>query len=380
MKIGILTQPLHTNYGGILQAYALQTYLKKLGCEVWLINRVEKVPGFLSRLFIFAKRIVKKYVLMRKNVHLIYSYEREVEIPRKIMSQNTQLFINRYISPCTDQIHRSSDFKKLLDVSYDAFIVGSDQVWRPCYSPCLFNYFFNFLPLNFRGKRMAYAASFGVDEWELSKFQTKRCGKLLRRFDAVSVREESGVDLCKKKFGVSVVHLLDPTMLLTPCDYLQLLSDKKNQTKKLLVYMLDMTEGKKQLIERVAVKFGLTPFYVNTKTEDASVSLQERIAPPVENWLRGFRDATYVVTDSFHGCVFSILFNVPFIVYGNKDRGIARFDSLLKMFCLRERMILDIKELVEDKLDKPVDWVSVDRILNKQRELSKDFLMRNLHL
>lgn len=372
MKIGILTQPLQYNYGGILQAYALQTYLKRLGHEVWIIDRCGSLnPPFWRIPLGIMKRIILRY-FFRKSV-IVFNHQIRSQL--EIISHDTLDFVNHHIRKSMP-IYTTGKLRKFVSgMQFDTLVVGSDQVWRSSYSPCLSNYFLDFLPEDFKGKRVAYAASFGVDEWEFTRKQTKRYGVLLKRFEAVSVREKSGIDLCKNKFGVDAIHLLDPTMLLTPNDYLELLPDKKEESssKKLLVYILDRTESKQQLIDRLVGLSGLLPFYVNTKTEDWSAPLAERIAPPVEDWLRGFRDADYVVTDSFHGCVFSILFNIPFIVYGNKERGMARFNSLLNMFGLGNRMILDVEELTGIKPEERMDWGKVNRILGEQRELVQRF-------
>ena len=131
-------------------------------------------------------------------------------------------------------------------------------------------------------------------------------------------------------------HVLDPTMLLDVQDYVDLVkrADIPKSKGTLLCYILDETESTTDLISRLASETGLVPFRGNSRVEDWSAPLAERIQPPVEQWLRGFMDAELVVTDSFHACVFSILFHKPFVVVGNKERGLARVKSLLKMFGL----------------------------------------------
>ena len=99
--------------------------------------------------------------------------------------------------------------------------------------------------------------------------------------------------------------------------------------------------------------------------------------PPVEQWLRSFRDSSYVITDSFHACVFSILFHKQFIVIGNQSRGLARFHSLLSLFGLEDRMV--IENLDVSLCDRPIDWDRVDTILKKWREFSKSFLEKALY-
>ena len=252
-----------------------------------------------------------------------------------VISQYTQPFIDKYI-------HRKvvNSPEELQESDFDAIVVGSDQVWRPKYYGKIENAYLGFAK-GWNIKRIAYAASFGTDDWEYTDEQTKECGELLKKFDAISVREASGVTLCKEHFGVEVQHVIDPTMLLYKEDYIRLIEAANTPKAKgtLLNYILDETPGKKELIEQIAKDKSLVPFRVNSRVEDHKALLKERIQPPVEQWLRGFYDAEFVVTDSFHACVFSILFGKPFVVIGNKKRGMARFESLLKMFGLEDRLV-----------------------------------------
>jgi len=339
MKIGILTLPLHTNYGGILQAYALQTVLERMGHEVVVFNPPRRIRLSLWKLpLVFIKRYIKKYILCKKNTRIFAEKYHQSIYP--IISQHTQQFIDKYIH--LYNVNSLNDIKK---DDFDAIVVGSDQVWRPRYFMPMFvtgveDAFLRFTK-NWKMKRVAYAASFGTDDWEYTLKQTKECGELLRMFDAVSVREESAVKLCKDKFEVEAQHVLDPTMLLDKEDYIKLF-ESANTPKSpgtLLNYILDETPEKKEIIENIAKEKNLIPFRVNSKIENPDAPLEERIQPPVEQWLRGFYDAEFVVTDSFHACVFSILFNKPFLVIGNEGRGMARFQSLLKIFGLENRLV-----------------------------------------
>ena len=236
MKIGILTLPLHTNYGGILQAYALQTVLERMGHEVCLIEKKRKpfrLPLWKAPL-VYGKRVLKN---LAGHPYPIF-YEQKVNREEPITRQNTDLFIKRYIKR-----RIVNDFSELKESDFDAIVVGSDQIWRPKY----FNGNIEDAYLKFAEgwniKRIAYAASFGTDEWEYTAAQTKECARLLKQFDAVSVREASGVDLCRKHFGVEARHVLDPTMLLTAEDYIRLFetAGTPKSPGTLLCYILDET-------------------------------------------------------------------------------------------------------------------------------------------
>lgn len=391
MKIGILTLPLYYNYGGMLQAFALQTYLAQCGHEAWLIDRRKKVPGRLCCCLISAKRVVKKYLLSNRRLPVVYSYEREVARPLRIVSQHTRPFFEQHIRPRTPAITREKEMRRLAAEGYDAFIVGSDQVWRPEYSPYLPDYFFEFLPAGFKGRRIAYAASFGVDEWLLPPKPTRRLASLLKRFDAVSVREASAVALCEKHFGKEARQVLDPTLLLTPADYRKLFSgpipgdgsigtcrtaataDEPDNRGRLWVYVLDRTPDKQAAVRQIAARLGMTATYVQN-----AVVKDGQVAEPVGGWLSGLSQAGFVFTDSFHGAVFSILFHKPFLVYANRQRGAARFSSLLEQFSLADRLILDSDDLAHTDYTAPVDWDTVSRKLEIKRGEARAFLAEAL--
>jgi hypothetical protein len=382
-KIGILTLPLDTNYGGILQAYALMEILKRMGHEVWLIKRRQPHVSFLRYCCILGKQVIKKYIL-KKEVSFILRGAKKKE-REKVIRQHTQRFIEEYIQPQTGSYYSYGELKEnIAKYNFDVYIVGSDQVWRPEYARrILYDFFFGFLNENNKEKKISYAASFGTENWEFSKKQTKICKKLLQQFDSVSVREYSGVRLCKEKFDVEALHMLDPTMLLRNSDYIKLIeyTDNKLLDKELLVYVLDNTQDKDVTIKKLEKEYGYKSFRVNTRTEDANkgaVPIQELIAPPVENWLKGFNDAKFVITDSFHACVFSIIFNKPFIVYANKNRGLSRFTSLLSTFNLEKRLIFSSGDLTEQILFNKIDWETINTLLEERREKSIDFLLNAL--
>lgn len=146
---------------------------------------------------------------------------------------------------------------------------------------------------------MAYAASFGVDQWEYSLLQTARCKRLARRLDAVSVREQSGIALCASHLGIKAIETLDPTLLLSPQDYAALCTDvPKVEERFLAAYLLDMDDEKRNIVEHFTSQYQLAVRYVSA---DQNLSLR------VEEWLALFRDAKFVVTDSFHGTVFHLI-------------------------------------------------------------------------
>jgi hypothetical protein len=373
MKIGVLTLPLHNNFGGILQAYALQKALRGLGYKAVLIDRLKYVSAgpWYKKYPIYLKRAILKH-LLRKDI--IVKVDAETNRVPKSIARNTDKFIDKHIKRVL-----TKDFANIAEKDFNAIIVGSDQIWRPKYFfSTIENAYLDFAK-EWSIKRIAYAASFGTDEWEYSDEQTANCAELLKKFNAVSVRESSAVELCKKRLGIKAEHVLDPTMLLDKEQYAKLFAKAKTAKSEgnLFCYILDKNTDKHTIIDAIAKEKELIPFYVNSKYENPNAPLEERIQQPVEKWLRAFHDAEFVITDSFHACVFSIIFNKPFVVYGNKERGFARFESLLKMFGLNERLISSLNEIYTIAAS-PIDWSKVNNIHKKLKEESLLFLKKNL--
>ena len=260
---------------------------------------------------------------------------------------------------------------------FSAIIVGSDQIWRPKYFSEIEHAYLDFTQ-NWNILRISYAASFGTDEWEYNEEQTKQCGKLIKTFNAVSVREKSGIDLCRQHFGTNAEHVLDPTMLLAKEDYIRLF-DTMNLPKSdgnLFCYVLDNSSEKSELIEKVAKERCLRPFYINKDFYNFEIEVNKRIQPPVEAWIRGLYDAELVITDSFHACVFSILFNKPFIAICNADRGLSRFISLFNMFGLGQKEQISNSAIIDCT---ETDWDSLNNTLNEKIRFSLKILKESLN-
>lgn len=369
MRIAVLTLPFRTNYGQILQGYAMQTTLKRLGHEVTLLDDPYYAPNYY---FIYplmcAKRFIKKYIQGESHIEIFTP-------PHERIRMHTQKFIDTHL-----HLKRVYKWNPSLTQQYDAFIVGSDQVWRPQYFKTRFRPDIDIAFLSFTSnvpvKRIAYAASFGTDECEYTPEQLERCSKLAKAFDAISVREDSGVSLCGDFLKANAKHVIDPTLLLERNDYVALIPKGTPQSKgRLLTYILDENEQTQECIKRISVIKGIKPFQVKGKKESPDTPLAENIHPPVEQWLQGFHDAEFIITDSFHACVFSILFHKPFICIGNKDRGMSRFTSLLKIFHLENRLVSSL----EDFTDTPINWNEVDKILASQRAEAMEFLTTALN-
>ena len=166
-------------------------------------------------------------------------------------------------------------------------------------------------------------------------------------------------------------------MLLNSEDYINLFKDNNTPQSDgtLLDYILDRDENKVAIINEIATQTGTKSFRLNSRVEDYSAPLEERVQPAVETWLRGFYDAKFIVTDSFHACVFSILFKKPFVVMANRERGLSRIESLLGYFGLANRFVNNASEIA----DLPeIDYKAVYEKLEAMRTKSMDFLKNAL--
>lgn len=361
MRIGILTLPVHINYGGILQAYALQTVLERLGHKVVILDRQVNYEQPLFRMaMVLPVRLIKKLFGLHKGTVWIEKAKQE---KKQLAQQNTKKFIERHL-----HIYPFYDVANINLKDFDAIVVGSDQIWRARYFRNISNnpadMFLAFAD-KWNIKRFAYAASFGTDQWELDEKETEESLHYAKKFDAISVREDSGVKLCRENLGIASEHVLDPTMLLTRDEYKTLINIECSTKCALVSYILDRDADKANIVDALSKRFG----------KEYSINRQEYPVPSVEFWLEGMVRAERMVTDSFHGTAFSINFNIPFVVLSNQSRGQSRLESILKMFHLENRMVYSLEQALEI-IDTPIDWDMVNNILANQRNKSITFLSK----
>lgn len=375
MKIGILTHPFHYNYGGILQAWALQYILKEMGHEPVKIDWYGPRQSMNAKTFItlslsWFKTLSAKVIGLRRYVALVSPYNHIFRHDQ--VRCIDRRFIKRIGS--TPRIYDREELYKIIAGSdFDAFIVGSDQVWRQVYCNDIEIFFLGFLHASDHRRRIAYAASFGTTEPDIEVVNMASCRELLQRFDSVSVREKSGVDIIRNYFNRhDVSQVLDPTLLLDANVYMQLVDDNVLSKDKSFIsaYILDPTSEKKSILEDLSVSLGLK---VKKTTCNPGNGLD---MPPVAQWIANFAQSDFVITDSFHGCVFAIIFRKTFIAIGNEWRGLDRFLSLLNSFGLKDRLVESHNdyEVHKAELLSPIDYNTVYRKLEVLREYSMKFL------
>lgn len=375
MNVALVIFPFHPSHGCILQTFAIYSKLKEMGHNVTIINRRNQS---ISDIAAFKRGISNLKSWMRGTYRGPVFYSGNA--PKAIM-QNLQPFIDTVFGEDVKTVYSRQETCGLAQSdSFDAYIIGSDQVWRPKYVPDVYHYYLDFVPEVSKARRIAFCPSFGTDKWEYSEEQTERCKLLIGRFNRVAVREDSGVKLCEEMFNRTAVHLLDPTVLLKPEEYSKAVSLNSHEIPDniLSYYYLDNTREKLEILHRISQVLGSKENRINTETENRNAKLRDRIAPSLQTWIGGFAKSRFVVADSFHATMFAILFNTPFITVANKERGLSRFESLLKTFELEERMVTSIDGVTDDLIQATIDWERVNNSLQNERERSMDFIITSL--
>lgn len=376
MKLGIITIPPKYNYGGILQAYAMQEVLKKLGHEPMLI------PSYTNRKVKLWRRVLRfgKLLYLRFVIGQSMDVRWSIEPPKEMVemaTQQTQRFIDQYIV-CTEPVNRKNPNSILDKYEFEGFVVGSDQIWLSKYLPFAF---LDFLPTHSNKKLICYAASNGRNSWTINPKTTKQCRTLAQNFNAISVRELGMVEVSKEVLGVQTTHVLDPTMLLSKDYYLKFCKPSSAKST-LFSYVLDKSAGKMTIEQTISNSLSLE---VVSLMPELNFNVANRrdvdrtLFSSVEDWLSGISNADFVFTDSFHGTVFAIIFNKPFIVCGNKQRGMHRFESLLTQFGLMDRLVYMEGGSVDHILNTHIDYKEVCELLEQHREFSISFINNSLN-
>jgi len=358
-KIGILNYYYsNENYGAVLQAYAIQDYLINLGYNVQILN-FRNFPRRPDRAIVTA---IKSFII----------------------SNPFERFRKKWIKLSTPNYFWYSQLNNAF-LDFDTFIVGSDQVWRASFGNSVAHfphtaYYLSFVPEN--KKRIAYGVSFGLDHWDvgLNIAFTAIAKREIEKFNSISVRESSGITICKDIFGVEATQVLDPTLLVGRSYFDRIIdNDIKDSLGGIIYYKLDTDTDFDASIRFLSneLKIAATNIYyssVKTVLNEKIFSFYE-----VNDWLREIRDAELVVTDSFHCICFCILFEKKFIYYPNKKRGMARLESLLGLIGLTDRIFVSSEEIRNTNIwNQSIDYVKVNNILDTERSISAHFLKKAL--
>lgn len=364
-KIGLLNfHYSNHNYGAVLQAAALSYAVKSLGYEVETID------------FIPEARVQPKTLKNRVGalLRLLGLRGKAPEIKPMENEYIFEEFRTDWLPRSASQFHDFDDLNTI-STAYSVVIVGSDQVWRPAMTQDFaLAYFLSFVPDSCR--RVSYAASFGVDYWQEKNIRTSTAEvvKEIQKFHSVSVREDSGVDICKDLFKVQAQHVLDPTLLVGRPFFEQIIkhSQAESQVLDIVYYKLDADSVFLDQLKQVENQLSYRSEDIYYTNVDGKYFFT-----PVAHWLMKLRDSKLIISDSFHCICFAIIFEKEFIYYPNADRGMSRLESLLRSVGLESRICRDQKllnNLQENYLQKEIDYIDVNRKLEELRQASFAFL------
>lgn len=359
MKVDVITRHAIGNYGSILQAYATQKVFEKLGYECDIIDyqrNEEKGKEICNNL-------LKKSNKWNKNILTRQAY-RILQFPNFIIQYNNFKKYRAEILKQTREYNTIDDLRENLPDA-DIFCTGSDQVWgeigNVAYDEA---YFLKFVPSD--KKCIAYSASFGKknnDEEMLSKLP-----ELLKNYSKIMVREDSAVEIIKSKNIDNVEQVIDPVMLLEKSEWESFA--KKDVVKKgeyILVYQLHDNKEFERYAKQFSKKKKMKLIRISPSLSNVLKCGKTVLMPTPQQFLSYFMNAKYVLTDSFHGTVFSMIFNKNFVDILPK-RGVTRMESVLRKFNLEHRLVRDNNDF--SVADKPINYEMVNDILSGERENS----------
>lgn len=365
--VGIITYNSISNYGALFQAHALQMILEKKGYTTEFIDywpsyrltriiqpplmHIKKGEGVILNL------LMTFYRLYADIINIDHNYRK----PKLFLSYHNDYLHNSKI--------RYNTYDELVTTcpSYDIYITGSDQLWRPReiigLDPAYFLAF-----VNKQNCRISYAVSMGSDK--LSDKYTEHFKSLIKNVDVISVREKAAIPFVHNMSGKDVVSVLDPTLLVDITEWNLIAKEpKKHICNFLLVYNLSGDSGLGQIAKKVADKLNLHIIHINRLPYGMRFPRQNAVRP--EEWLWYFSNASFIITDSFHGTVFSILNNKPFYTIQPAPRNMRALD-LLTPLGLSQRLYSSWKDV---EIDAPeINYSSVMNKLDQMRKASYSYL------
>ncbi len=366
--VGIITLHRVVNYGSVLQTYALQEKVKELG---YIPEVIDYYPERLTKLGML-KRIKNKGEKYKKSI-IIRNLARIVIIPSYLKRFNMFFgFLKKYIK-MTNKIYKDEESINNEAFNYDIYCTGSDQVWNSGWNEKIDHpYFLTFAPDDKR--KIAYAASFGKKELYPNEIEETK--KMLSRYDEISVREKTGVDIVNSLGIKNVKNVVDPTLLLSGDEWRKISSQKYNGKNYILVYNLNRNKKIDNYAEELSKKTGLKIIYLSYQLHEFYKKGKMACNPKVEDFISLIDNASYVISDSFHATAFSLNLNKQFIiVYPGKYS--TRLQSILELLNLENRVANDEKDL--SIINNKIDYEIVNKKMELMRKESMDWLKQALN-
>ena len=313
--------------------------------------------------------------------------ERPLEAPEKIHHDLKTLIYKKWPFVSTAPQYATKEEMKRLNSVCDSFVVGSDVLFRHS----LYNLMGKISTLdwvNNTNRKIAYAASYGYDYIVGDPRDTAEMSYFMKKFDAFGTREKSGVKLFGENFGVDATWVLDPVFLCNTKHYDALIrnSEKEDNHGYICSYLLDPTADKRDMLSYVSERLG-KPVEVFSEFERGVRPTRfadllgefDHVNYTVEQRLQSIKNCDFMIADSFHGICFCIIYNKPFICIVNKARGSTRFESILGLLGLEDRMVESFDEVKKKPyLLKSPDYGKVNKILAKERERCMQWLKNAL--
>lgn len=361
MKIGIITFHNAKNYGASLQAYALRKALNtKFQADAEIINYRPNVIEKTFKIFNFVSpKILLKSIALAPMT--IKKYNR--------FSKFSKLYHN--LSKKTYYTEQ-----ELKDIeNYDVCITGSDQVWNTRVTEGLLDsYTLNFIE-NPDIIKISYAASIGNSSIEKQYEEEYR--EKIEKIDAISVREETAKEVLKKVVDKPIDVVLDPTLLLTEKEWNEIATLPNKNKKYILVYCLEENKELNEIVSYMAKKLGLEIVTFAIKNKYGSATTSAYASGPRE-FLGLFKNAEYIITNSFHGTTFSIIFHKKFYTVPHSARG-SRMIDLLNKLDLSDRIVHNKEEIEQKEVNAIIDYRKVDEKITIEREASMEYLRKNIY-
>lgn len=360
MKIGILTFHCANNYGAVLQAYGLQEYLKSLGHEVCVIDYRPKYLIAPYRLFGNELPNVNSFF------KILYFCRRLLLAPKRLKRRWTfDAFRRRYLNVCRLNLD-------VVDNNFDAFIFGSDQIWNPVLTHGLDKIYLGDFKAAKNKKLIAYSASVGSVH-NINCSETEYMISQLGNFSAIGIREKSFCDLLNS-FKLNVCTTVDPVLLGGWDIYNRIATNRIPVKNYLLLFQLDFDYKVEKIALSIAKLKHLNIIKVNSSSESIKdFKIKSSVSPAL--FLSYIKNAVYVVTSSFHGTVFSILFEKDFTSVCLNERNGERITNLLKQLDLMKRIITSENQR---PFTEAIDYKAVKKSQEILRNSSVEFINRVL--
>lgn len=365
MKVGIITFHRAQNYGAVLQMFALQEFIRRRGHEVEFIDYRNK--NIESRYKLLPLGILFERKNVFKSIQILKSKVLTIPI-RKRKAARFKKFIDAFLTFSKESYYALDQIPK----DYDLYITGSDQVWNSTITGGVDEAFFLNFPVKIGARKISYAAStekynypFMVENAELFK-------KLLGNLDAISVRENDVAEIIRSFTTSEVQVVLDPTLLLESEDY-DLIIEKPSDDNYVLVYHLGWNKELIDIAEAVAGEKGLKIIEIHAGVKPFLNSERHKQELSPSEFLGYVKNADFLITTSFHGTAFSVIFKKQFYVFDN-GAAIRQF-SLLSSLGIVDRLISNKNQI---DWSNSINYDNLSSKLTRLKDLSATFLEENL--